>query len=249
MIPQVVADIGNSRIKWGRCLSGVVADVASLPADDPLAWDEQCVRWQLPQPICWSIAGVHPDRLGQFGKWVRQRGDAPSVLDNWQQLPLQVTIERPEQVGLDRLFNAVAGNSRRQAGVPAVIADAGTAVTVDWLDEHGAFAGGSIFPGLGLMAQALHEHTALLPLVAVHQQPASMPGRSTVEAIQAGVFAAAGGGIRELVRRLTAGHDVPFQFFLTGGDATLLAGACGFQAIVWPTMTLEGIRLTAEAMP
>src|SRR5262245_56873316 len=51
MRPQVVVDVGNSRIKWGLCSADgqrLVA-TASLP-EDPLAWHEQLARWGFPDP-------------------------------------------------------------------------------------------------------------------------------------------------------------------------------------------------------
>src|SRR5205085_11851847 len=97
--------------------------------------------------------------------WIRQRGDAVAVLESWRQLPLEVKVEQPERVGIDRLLNFVALRSRTVRAVSMVVIDAGSAVTVDWVDEQGTFRGGAIFPGLRLMAMALHRYTAALPEV------------------------------------------------------------------------------------
>ena len=80
-------------------------------------------------------------------------------------MPLEVELEHPDKVGIDRLLNAVAANRRRQEHVAAILVDAGSAVTVDYLDGNGVFRGGAIFPGFRLMARALHDYTALLPIV------------------------------------------------------------------------------------
>ena len=94
-------------------------------------------------------------------------------------------------------------NSRRRPDTPAVIVDAGSAVTVDYVDERGVFRGGAILPGLRLMAQALHDYTALLPVVTIDGE-AAMPGATTTEAIKAGVFAAVLGGVERLVFHLVS---------------------------------------------
>src|SRR4051812_37005032 len=151
MKPDLVADVGNSRVKWGRCSADAVLESASLPFDDPIAWQEQLDRWGIQASLRWVVTGVHPPRRERLADWLRQRGDQVWVLDSWQRLPLRVALEHPERVGIDRLFNAVAANQRRKPGRPAILIDAGSAVTVDWLDEHGAFCGGTIFPGLRLM--------------------------------------------------------------------------------------------------
>jgi type III pantothenate kinase len=244
--PDVVVDVGNSRIKWGRCAGAGVAEAVSLPADAPDAWREQLARWDLTGPLRWAVTGVHPPRRDALADWARRRGDTVAVIDAPRQLPLRVLLEHPQRVGIDRLLDAVAANSRRCPGAPAVVIDAGSAVTVDFVDATGAFTGGAILPGLRLMALALHEHTALLPLIDVPSGPPPLPGTSTAEAMAAGVFWAVAGGIRALVGELTARAGTRPDVFLTGGDGPVLHGTVGPDVQLWPTMTLDGIRLTAS---
>jgi type III pantothenate kinase len=249
MKPHIVVDVGNSRVKWGLCSDAAVSDSASLPHDDPAAWQHQLERWQLSVPLIWVAGGVHPRTCDQLADWVRRRGDALTMLEFARSLPLRVEVERPDWVGIDRLLDAVAANSRRREGVPAVIVDAGSAVTVDYVDEAGAFRGGSIFPGLRLMVRALNAYTALLPLVEINHPIPPLPAPSTPTAMQAGVYWVVVGGIQALVRRLQPRQGPPAAVYLTGGDARLLEPGLEGAATVWPTMTLEGIRLSAESLP
>lgn len=248
---DVVADVGNSRIKWGFLAAGRFAFTASLPADDPQAWESQLEGWSLLAPLSWAIAGVHPPHRDTLANWLRKRGSTVRVIDSARDLPLTVSLPEPDKVGIDRLLNAVAANDRVQRAIPKIIIDAGSAVTVDWVDAEGAFCGGAIFPGPRLMAQALHEHTALLPVVAVQSANPALPGTATRDAIEAGVFWAVAGGIKALVRQLIANAGAPAKrtIFLTGGAARLLAPAIDTDVALWPEMTLEGIRLTAEGLP
>ncbi len=239
---DVVVDIGNTNIKWGRCAATGVTDKVSLPPDDPARWAKTLAAWGT--PTSWAVAGVHPQRVDAFVRWLRESGHAVYVVDSAWQLPLRVALERPNWVGIDRLLNAVAANRQ-----PAIIVDAGSAVTVDWLDEDRAFRGGAIFPGLRLMAESLHEHTALLPIVRVEKSCPYLPGLNTMQAIEAGIYYAVAGGINATIAKLAEQCKTPPHVFLTGGDATLLAPAIDKAAEVWPEMTLEGLRLTAEAHP
>ena len=274
MRPDLVADVGNSRVKWGLCSRPPVRRHASLPPDDPAAWQSQLEAWNLTGPLAWAVSGVHPRRRDALAAWLRGRGDTVLLLEAGHQLPLKVLVEHPDRVGIDRLLNAVAANTRRRPGVAAVVVDAGSAVTVDWVDPAGAFTGGAIFPGLRLMAQALHDHTALLPLVEVRTSALALPGTSTGAAIEAGVFWAVVGGVGALIEQLERQAGVTSDVFLTGGDAPLLESALkqwavgsGQRAVtgesplpeipgdrsqcsllLWPEMTLEGIRLAAEAL-
>jgi type III pantothenate kinase len=259
MKPAVVVDVGNSRIKWARCSDSAVVETASLPHDDPPAWEQQCAAWKLASPSTWAVSGVAPQRRDTLIKWLTGRGHQAILIDDPSDLPLRVIVERPNTVGIDRLLNAVAANARRRSNQAAIIVDAGSAVTVDQLTADGSFSGGAISPGLRLMSRALHDYTALLPVVDV-TQPAPMPAGSTIAAIQAGVFWSVVGGICALVQELIAQRkdQSDFALFLTGGDAALLEETlrASLESVtprpamhVWPAMTLEGLRLAAEALP
>jgi type III pantothenate kinase len=239
--PDFVVDIGNTRIKWGQRSANALGNVVSLPADEPAAWHGQLQKWNILEKKTWVVSGVNPKTRTALIDWLRNHGQHVHLLDDPGQLPLRVKLDRPDHVGVDRLLNAVAANSRRPEGTPAVLIDAGSAVTVDWLDEEGAFCGGAIFPGLRLMTMALHSYTALLPLITINNSSPALPARSTPEAVEAGVFWTVVGGINAIVGHL-AGKGQP-MVFLAGGDAGLLAPRMERPALVWPEMTLEGIRL------
>lgn len=244
-----VADVGNTRVKWGRCSPGGILDSAALPPDDPDAWARQLAAWGLAAGSAWAVAGVHPARRERLTDWLRGQGALVTLIDDARRLPLVVRLEHPDRVGIDRLLDAVAANARRPAGAGAVVIGAGSAVTVNWLDESGAFRGGAIFPGPRLMARALHDYTALLPLVGPPREVPPFPGLSTAAAIEAGVFWATAGGVLSLVRHLNSVLSPAPAVFLTGGDAPLLHRAMDRETVLWPSMTLEGIRLAAAALP
>jgi type III pantothenate kinase len=246
--PRLVVDVGNTRIKWGLCDAALVVDFAALPPDDLSAWQRQLDTWHLTGALTWVLSGVHPGRRDRLADWLRERGDTFRLVTMPSQLPLEVALEHPEKAGIDRLLNAVAVNTRRSPGAPAVIVDAGSAVTVDYLDEHGVFRGGAILPGLRLMVQALHDYTALLPVVELSGEVV-VPGTSTPSAMSAGIFCAVLGGIGELIARLQrqAPMGTKLDVFLGGGDAPLLLGQLPQQTQHWPLMTLEGLRMTARA--
>src|SRR5262249_33999907 len=142
----IVVDVGNSRIKWGLCSSEQVWSIAALSPDDPAAWQQQWDQWKLGKSQSWIVAGVHPQRVAALVDCLQGAGARVAVLVANTQLPLQVEAEVPAKVGIDRLLNAVAANRRRHENVAAIIADAGSAVTVDYIDPKGIFRGGAIYP-------------------------------------------------------------------------------------------------------
>jgi type III pantothenate kinase len=246
MKANVVVDVGNSRIKWGLCGPAGIKALASLPHEEPALWEKQIAEWELTAPSKWVVTGVHPQSREQLVDWLRQRGDQVVVLKLASDLPLEVALEHPDKVGIDRLLDAVAALSVRKRSEPIIVIDAGSAVTVDWVNTLGEFCGGTIFPGIRLMALALHDYTALLPVVDISEECPSVPGTSTIAAMQAGIYWAVIGGIQVLIDRLCADSDTAPLVFLTGGDAGLLAPALDRSVRRWPEMTLEGLRITAE---
>lgn len=244
---MLVADIGNTRIKWGLCGPGGVEKSAALAPEDPDAWRAQLAAWRIDGPAEWTVAGVHPTRRDQFSDWLRRRGDRVRVLDKASRLPIALKVEAPDQVGIDRVLDVLAARALLPPGTPAVVVDAGSAVTVNLLDETGAFAGGAIFPGYRLMAEALHTFTAALPLVDAKAHPTVAPAGTTATAIAAGIHWAVVGGVHALIRMtiLQAPFPAPLPVFLTGGDGPAilpdLPDADVFRYELRPTLTLEGI--------
>jgi type III pantothenate kinase len=266
MIPHVVVDIGNTRLKWGLCAAegSAVIDAVSL-LDEPDAWTEQLAHWAsrgrksaVTQPGAfapgspwnWVLASVQPHRCERLENWLREQGHLVRVIRHAEQLPLVVKLPEPDKVGIDRLLDAVAAKRRLRPGEPAVLIDVGSAVTVDWLDEEHSFCGGTIFPGVRLMAQALHEHTALLPLVNIVEKEWVVPAADTIAAMQAGIFHAIAGGIERITNRLAERSEVAARMFITGGDGLLLCDTLRptLSCVSWPTQTLEGILASAEAI-
>ncbi|MCS6977865.1 MAG: type III pantothenate kinase [Gemmatales bacterium] len=250
-----VADVGNSRMKWGRCGPRRVEQVAALPLDDSAAWEKTWQSWQPTANDVWMLAGVNPTPLDRLAGWLTERRQQIRFWPGPEALPIRVNVEAPHRVGVDRLLNAVAAWKTDPAAVPAVLVDAGSAVTVDLLDGDGIFPGGAIFPGLRLMTLALHEYTARLPLVTLDEPHPPLPGQSTEAAMRAGLHGAVVGGILHLVRRYQMRHPLRVVW-LTGGDGEVLRPALepalierGLTLRPWPEMTLEGLRLLAEATP
>src|SRR5690349_5957028 len=99
MTPHVVVDIGNTRIKWGRCTQNAIQETASLPHGDLTAWQQQIDNWQMPAPVIWVVSGVNPAALEQLKDWALRRGDTVLVLDKAKLLPLETQLEHPDKAG------------------------------------------------------------------------------------------------------------------------------------------------------
>jgi type III pantothenate kinase len=156
-------------------------------------------------------------------------------------VPLPLALDDASTVGQDRVLCALAAYSRAEQA--CVVIDAGTAITVDFVDGEGVFQGGVIAPGLAMMLRALHEQTAALPRVDVEQpDPARGPfGKDTRHAMLLGVLSAARGLVREAVERYAETYQAYPQIVATGGDAAMLFEADGLVEHIVPDLQLMGI--------
>jgi type III pantothenate kinase len=169
------------------------------------------------------------------------------------ELPIALAVDEPDAVGIDRVFGAIAARSMTPPDTPAITVDVGTAVTVNRIDAAGVFRGGAIFPGPTLMARALHEHTAKLPLIEL-TTPVSTPtpGRNTRDAIRTGIQVVVREGVAGLVMHFADVSPAPPSVYLTGGGADIFRGfpvAWCHEPTFVPFLNLEGVRIAAEALP
>ena len=156
-------------------------------------------------------------------------------------LGIGIDVDMPkEQVGADRVANAVAAQDRYEP--PLIVLDFGTATTFDVVDRSGNYCGGVIAPGINLSLRALDMAAAQLPRIGIRRTP-TIVGRSTVPAMQSGVFWGYVGLIEGLIQRIRAERGEAMEVIATGGLAPLLAGATEAINHVDPDLTLWGLRL------
>jgi len=165
-----------------------------------------------------------------------------------------VETRQPNETGVDRIANAVAGWTK--FGGPLVIADLGTATKVDAVTADGIFLGGSIAPGIGLGMEALASRAARLYAVPL-KVPEQTIGRDTIAAVQSGVVIGHVAAVEGLISRTQRELGAAGPVVLTGGDAGGIADALQVQGTVSrePLLTLDGIAATwlrnrgADAQP
>jgi type III pantothenate kinase len=162
---------------------------------------------------------------------------------NWG---FEIRMDHPEEVGADRLLNALAAH--RNYHGPLVVIDFGTATTFDVVAEDGAYVGGIIAPGINLSIEALHRAAARLPRIGIGR-PQSVIGKSTVPAMQSGIYWGYVGMVEGLVARIQAEYGAKLKVIATGGLAPLLAEGTTVIERIDPDITLDGLRMLAERNP
>jgi type III pantothenate kinase len=153
-------------------------------------------------------------------------------------LGINILLDRPEEVGADRLVNAVAAHKCYQG--PMIVIDFGTATTFDVIDTEGNYCGGAIAPGINLSLEALHMAAAKLPRVAIGR-PRQVIGKATVPAMQSGIFWGYVGLIEGLVKRIQEEYGSDMLVVATGGLAPLFAESTRVIHKLDPDLTLRGL--------
>lgn len=159
-------------------------------------------------------------------------------------------MDRPEDVGADRLVNALAVKLfyPRYKDAGAIVVDFGTATTFDVIMPAGAYAGGAIAPGIDLSMNALHSAASKLPKIEV-RKPAQAIGKSTVEAMRSGIYWGYAGVIEKIVSEIAeelGGGAKPFVL-ATGGLAELFKDT-GVIDMVDQDLTLKGLLAIYQEM-
>lgn len=251
----IAVDIGNTSIKLGcypelpNSVDVLPAQVLKLSTRDPESWQALA---QLPAGQAdWCVGSVHRGAETQLAKWVAHHRPADTYRHlRHTDLPLEVEVEFPDRVGLDRLLAAVAVEALRDSRRAAIAIDAGTALTVDLVSAAGIFQGGIIWPGWQMMAESLAGKTDALPLLTAPfiDAPPPIIGKSTEKAMRSALFWGNVGAVREFVARIQQELATPAQVFVTGGDAERLAALACPEAHRVSELVLTGIVLTAQAL-
>jgi len=245
-------DVGNSFIKTGvfqaEDVSPQPLQVLRAKADEaPQAIDLYLQGAKIHSEHClWAVATVHRAAEKQFRAWAEKLGGRYHRL-TWSDFGIPVDVRHPEKVGVDRLAAATAADNLRAAQSPAIVVDAGSAVTVDWLSTDGVYHGGAILPGLRTQMASLVKATDQLPVVAAPLEPPLALGKDTESAIRSGVYWGVVGAVRELIARLEEQFGEQAQVFFTGGDSEGLASHWE-NAVNQPHLVLQGAALAGKRL-
>jgi type III pantothenate kinase len=159
---------------------------------------------------------------------------------------MPILLDNPNEVGADRLVNAVA--AFHHYGTSLIVIDFGTATTFDVISSKGEYMGGAICPGIGIAAEALFTHASKLPRVEIFNPPAKVVGTDTISAIQSGLIYGYAGLVEGIVQRMQAEMQTNSKIIATGGLAPLIQHATKIIEAVEPHLTLEGLKIIADSL-
>jgi type III pantothenate kinase len=248
----IAVDIGNTNITVGLFVKDEEKSIKSIPGG-ARAKVQACLKsaWEK-IPVAKSskdkkrdgvivVSSVKPD----WTKLVEQvaaedLGEKIYVIGKNIPVPITAWVDEPDKVGTDRLVSAAAAYAVVEDAV--VVADFGTAVTIDLVDQHGIFQGGVICPGFEISADALNKRTDQLPKVKV-ARPEGPYGKNTDEAISCGLYYSAIGTLEEIIRRYAERIGRWPHTVITGAAAELIKDDCQFIDSYVPNLVVKGIVL------
>ncbi|MCX8073322.1 MAG: type III pantothenate kinase [Candidatus Binatia bacterium] len=199
----------------GRPPIGAVAVASSVPAMLPIM-----------ESLARDVLGCEPLMVG------------PGVRTG-----MPILYDKPQEVGADRIVNAIAAYARTQR--TTIVVDLSTATIFDFISARGEYVGGVIAPGLGIASDALFERTARLFRVEL-RRPKQVIGRNTVHAIQSGLVYGYVALVDGIVERMQEETREKAHVLATGTYAELIAPESETIDEVDPFLTLQGLRLLYE---
>jgi len=246
---RVVADLGNSRLKWGRIdESGNLAERIAVPVDDPGAWSTAWSHWRklAAAGSSWAVSSVNPPVGDQLALFLEsEHVESIRWIQSAAEVPIAKDVEGAEIGGSDRALAVYGAAQLMGPGRPGLVVMCGTAITVERVTAAGVWQGGAIAMGLGLAGRALHHFTAQLPLIELSEVSPCW-GRGTRDSLEAGVFWGTVGAIRELIFRQVADLGADPWVVWTGGDAERLAAQITeYDSRVEPDLILTAIARIA----
>jgi type III pantothenate kinase len=187
------------------------------------------------------LSSTVPPLIREYERFAERWAKAPLlVVEPGVKTGIPMRHDAPHQVGPDRIVNAVAAKSRY--GAPCIVVDFGTSTNFDVVSAAGEYVGGVLAPGIEVSMEALFARAARLTKVDFAEPPAAI-GKTTEQALQAGLVYGFAGQVDGIVRRIRGELGDSARVVATGGLADLISPHSESIELVDPHLTLEGLRL------
>jgi type III pantothenate kinase len=256
----LVVDIGNSHTVTGMYDGDQLVGHWRLKSDSKSTADELAIRYH----TLFEMAGIEKENIRGIiiasvvptleTAWVaccrkhfaaHLEHDIIAVAVERLRNLIAVQLDNPQEVGADRLVNAIAAWALRPS--KQIVIDFGTAITFDCVSEKCEYLGGVILPGIAISLEALSSRTAKLPHIDVSAAPSQLIGKSTVQAMKSGILYGYGAMVDGLVngikKEMAPAREEDFRVVATGGMAALIAPFATSIDLIDPMLTLKGLAI------
>ncbi|MBI5633697.1 MAG: type III pantothenate kinase [Nitrospirae bacterium] len=249
----IATDIGNSSITIGYFLDSglVVQRIPTHPLQGAVEYRLLLLSYMKEKNIAKSvcngiISSVVPGLTEVFREVLKElsgKGTAEILVVDSAMSGIGFRIPEPEELGTDRIVNAVAAFSLFKR--PVAVIDFGSATTITVTDRQGYYIGGSISPGIGLMNESLGARTSQLKMVDL-KEPGSALGRDTTGCILTGLVIGTAGAVERIIEEMETETGLIFGTILTGGHSSLISRFIRRSYMLRPDLTLEGLKIVYE---
>ena len=247
----LAVDVGNTNITCGVCRGEEIVASFRITTKMPRTSDEygmmlgtlleknQVNEKEIRDAI---IASVVPNVMHSLqNAIIKYLGITSIVVEAGIKTGIRVATPNPQQIGADRIVDAVA--AYELYGGPVLVIDFGTATTYDLVDSEGAFLGGVTAPGIRISAKALWEDAAKLPEIEI-KKPEYVLGKDTITSMQSGLVYGQIGQTEYIIRKVKEENNVPdAKVVVTGGLGRIIANETSAVDVYDPNLTLKGINI------
>lgn len=256
----ICVDIGNSGLRCARADDGAIGDILRIDwpvefstgdsldryAGGPPFLMERLTAWLSSNTPAvaksrWLVSSVQRTIEAHLRRCVESlNGEYRRI--TYADLSIGINVDQPERVGIDRLLAATAAIAQTKIR-PIIVIQAGSAITVDLVENPDQFSGGAILPGVPIMLRLLSRAADLLPEVAANElfELPPLPGKNTSAAMSAGTSSAVVGGVQHLVARYRELYGPQTPVILSGGDGPRLAPHIADPFLVVDHLVLRGL--------
>lgn len=234
-------DMGNTRIKWRLMSGSAVLDRGYQETGGNFSNLESILdAYRCAVSAIWVASVVGDEIEKKLSTWAEKFFSIEPIFARACESfgIVRNGYEQPEQLGVDRWLGLLAGY--RLVGGSCLIISCGTAVTVDLLSSDGVHKGGYIAPGFGLMLSSINSAARLIHVDKERFSMGLLPGRSTNNAVCAGISAMLFGVVENGIRQLQGRGGESVELVLTGGDANRLLSFYPCARLV-PDLVLDGL--------
>jgi type III pantothenate kinase len=231
-------DFGNTRKKVAVFDGAILREAIQL-ADDTANTVTELLRHYGPQKSILSSVIAHDPAL----EMLLAATTRFHKLDHTTKLSFTTPVGKPATIGADRLAMCAAA-VHYYPGKNNLIIALGSCITYNFISARHEFLGGGISPGLEMRLRSLHQHTALLPLVA----PAvdvPLIGYDTSTNILSGVMLGMAMEMDGFIDAYSDRYD-NFNVVLTGGDIPYLAAHLKNKIFADPDLIYKGLYAISE---
>jgi len=226
---KLIIDIGNTLVKYAIFSSDEIV-IIYKKNDVEISFMQELIQKHHVNDVI--ISSVRDKVDGDFGI-------KTLYLNHLTPLPITINYETPETLGNDRIANIVAA-SVLYPNKNILIIDAGTCITIDFIDQNKEYQGGRISPGIEMRYKSLHKYTSNLPKLTI-SNTAQQIGKDTNSCIVSGVEKGVVAEIETIIDDFKNENEDLFVI-LTGGDTFFFENTLKNSIFADQNLVLKGLN-------